>query len=121
VHGGYAGVSDDVLLGIPYARLLQAVRLASENAVDAARERYRTAAFVGWQLRAAVAGAFGGGSKTPSFGRYLRQLGLDQAPAPRANHARASANVGRVRAAFAAGRMRRSVTPPEPEKASSAR
>ena len=109
MHGGYAGVSDDDLLGIPYARLLQAVRLASESVVNAEREQYRQSAFVGWQVRSAVAGSLGGGGSTPPFGRYLRQLGLE-APTVTADRERARENVERVRAAFAAGRMKRSVT-----------
>ena len=103
---------DADLLRIPYARLLQAVRLASEAAADAARERYRHAAFVGWQLRSAVAGALGGRSGNLSFGKYLRQLGLDRDPVSaadvRAGRERASVNTTRVREAFRAGRMRKS-------------
>jgi len=121
VHGGYAGVPDEDLLRIPYARLLQAVRLASEHAVDTAKERYRQSAFIGWQVRTAVAGSLGGGGRMPSFGRYLRQLGLEQAPAASGSRDRARENVERVRAAFAAGRMRRSVNPSEVQKGPSAR
>jgi len=107
VHGGYAGVPDDDLLRVPYARLLQAVRLASEDAAEAARDRYRQSAFVGWQVRSAVVGALGGGGNPPAFGEYLRQLGFDKEPVVTTSRERVSENVNRVRSAFAGGRMRK--------------
>ena len=107
MHGGYAGSSDADLLRIPYARLLQAVRIASESAAEVERGRYRLAAFIGWQVRAAT-----GFGSTPAFGRYLHQLGLDREPITsegvRAGRERARANVERVREAFKLGRMRKS-------------
>jgi hypothetical protein len=75
-HGGYAGATDEELLHVPYANLLQALRLASEQAAESARDGWRRAAFVGWQLRSAVAGAFGGSTGSQPFGAYLRQIGL---------------------------------------------
>lgn len=71
-HGGYAGWSDDDLLDIPYARFLQATRVAAEAAGRENETAMKVAAFVGWQN----AGSFGALKKGTDFGRYLRSLGL---------------------------------------------
>lgn len=103
-------MSDDTLLDIPYARLVQAIRLAAERATQDARARLREAAFVGWQVRTALVGTLGGG-RGASFREYLEQLGLDddsiEARQQRAPRARALANADKVREAFRAGRMKR--------------
>jgi hypothetical protein len=105
-HGGYAGVSDEELLSIPYARLLQAVRLASESATRAERTEYQRAAFVGWQLRSLVIGMFGDHKRPTPFGTYLRELGLADPASPgtsrgmRSELARAKETEERLRRAF---------------------
>lgn len=75
-HGGYAGVSDSELLRIPYARLLQELRLAGEARASEERELWRRSAFVGWQVTSAVRGMMGG--KTPSFDTWLRMFNLHE-------------------------------------------
>ena len=101
-HGGHAGASDEALLAIPYARFMQELRLAGEAVVESARERMREAAFIGWQVQ----GAFGG-KGLPTFGRYLRMLGLHAPDELLPDAKRAKSNADRVREAFRQHGVRR--------------
>ena len=55
---------------MPYARLLQEARIASETQMTTYRNEWIQSAFVGWQ----VVGALGG--KTGSFQKYMKKLGI---------------------------------------------
>lgn len=108
-HGGYAGWSDDALLDIPWLRFDQAARLASEAVEDLRMGDMRVAAFIGWQVGNSVSMS---GKRPPSFGQYLKRLGLQERPRLsraqiRAERARGAANVERARAAFAEGGARK--------------
>ena len=70
--GGYAGWTDEQLLGIPYARLMQAARVASEQVEAQHKDEWRRTAFVAWH---ALAGGLAGGS-IPSIEEYLDAMGL---------------------------------------------
>lgn len=102
-HGGYAGWSDDALLDMPYARFVQASRVAGEAAARAAKGEMQVAAFIGWQMAA----SWGSLKKGTSFEKYMRMLGMrDETPsmtkeAREAEIERARANAERVRLAFA--------------------
>lgn len=54
---------------MPYARFVQALRVASDSETSAQRDRMVQAAFIGWQVRSATA-------KTPRFKVYLKRMGL---------------------------------------------
>ena len=72
MHGGYGGWSDSDFLAMPYARLVQELRLTAEAFQDANRNAWIQSAFVGWQVMAAQ------GGKVPPFEKYLRKIGLQQ-------------------------------------------
>jgi len=86
---------------MPYAMLVQAMRVAAECDADDRRERLRECAFIGWQVAQVLA------QQPVSFGDYLRRLGLDyereelsrMTPEQRAaEHDRSIANAERVMA-----------------------
>jgi len=64
------GWSDEQLLRIPYARLLQEKRVIDETIAARQKEEWRQQAFVGWQVASAL------GGKVGPFDKYLRKLGL---------------------------------------------
>jgi hypothetical protein len=57
---------------MPYARFVQAARVATSEYKRVVEDQWRLAAFVGWQ-GAASAGALKQGT---TFDKYLRELGL---------------------------------------------
>lgn len=99
VHGGYQGVTDDALLAMPYARLLQEIRLAGEAKAAEERAEWRRSAFIGWQTTSAIRGAFG--AKTPPLAAWMRQFGLgEDASITRAERERDIAKSKRIAARF---------------------
>lgn len=68
-------MSDEALLAIPYARLVQAIRLAGEAAQSQTQDEWRRAAFVGWQQAVTIRASFGD-KRPPGFSTWLRQFGL---------------------------------------------
>ncbi len=105
-HGGYAGWSDNQLLDMPYARLLQAAEVAIDEMSRVERNQLVNAAFVGYQM-AASQGALKSGM---SFSKYLASLGLADKPAEgtltREREA-AAATAARVAELFNAGPVRK--------------
>lgn len=59
-----------MLADIPYARLVQDVRLASEDLQREHRGQWVQSAFIGYQLAGSM------GAKVGSFDKYLRKLGI---------------------------------------------
>lgn len=101
---GWAGATDDNLLNLPYLRLMQEIRLASERELDQQRSTLQNAAFIGWQIRDVVLSALGAKQK-PAFAQYLTSMGLSDKPAKRtasglAPKGTGSKNAARVRDAF---------------------
>lgn len=58
---------------MPYARLMQELRLTSELYEQAMRQEWVQSAFVGWQVMGSS------GAKVPAFDKYLKKLGLGPA------------------------------------------
>lgn len=87
-----------MLLSMPYARFVQATRVAAAERARADQEAWRLAAFIGWQ----AAGASGALKSGTSFDKYLRDLGLGQ-PERLRPKGTAEAAAERVRAAFKRG------------------
>jgi hypothetical protein len=96
-----------VLLNLPYLRLMQEVRLASDRELAEQRAALQNAAFVGWQIRDVVMSAMGA-KQRPQFTQYLSSLGLADGMQKRTATALApkgagAANANRVREAFKRG------------------
>lgn len=86
---------------MPYARFVQAARIAGEAGAAARKEARRATAIVSWHV---MAFSMGGG-QAPSLGDYLDALGLgttDPVPPPTAAETRAEADAifEAARAAF---------------------
>jgi hypothetical protein len=100
-----------VLLNLPYLRLMQEVRLASERELAEQRAALQNAAFIGWQVRDIVMSAMGAKTR-PQFTQYLTSLGLSEGKQRRKTTALAprgtgSANANKVREAFKRGGARK--------------
>lgn len=100
-----------MLLNLPYLRLQQEIRLASERELASQRTELQHAAFVGWQLRDVVMTALGAKRK-PTFQQYLQSLGLGDKPRSKATalaeKGAGTKNAARVREAFRRGAVRKS-------------
>lgn len=59
------------MLCIPYARFVQAVRVAAEERQQQSQAELLNAGFIGWQVAGSI-----GGRKVGSFKRYATNLGL---------------------------------------------
>lgn len=59
------------MLGLPYARFTQELRLAADAAREADRSEWTRTAFIAWNTRASFAGKSAG-----TFKRFLKDLGL---------------------------------------------
>lgn len=71
--------------------------MASADIARERSDRWRVAAFIGWQASAAS----GSLKKGMTFGKYLREMGLQDDTKPVAgSSARGKANAARVREAF---------------------
>ena len=70
--GGFAGWSDEQFLLMPYARLVQATRVAIDEAQRSTKNDLVNAAFIGYQF-AASQGALKSGM---NFQKYLEGMGL---------------------------------------------
>jgi len=75
-HGGFNGWSDDQLLDLPYARLLQAAEVAIDEMQRQQKSELVNAAFIGYQF-AASQGAL---KPSTTFEKYLQSLGLADKP-----------------------------------------
>ena len=100
-----------MLLNLPYLRLMQEVRLASERELAEQRNALQNAAFIGWQVRDIVMSAMGAKTR-PQFTQYLSSLGLSDTKVSRKATALApkgtgSRNADRVRDAFKRGGVRK--------------
>jgi hypothetical protein len=87
---------------MPYARLIQATRVAAHYAERAAFDDLTTAAFIGYQF-AATNGAL---KKNMTFSAYLKALGLSKTPRGdtiATEKERAKEMAARVAAAFNSG------------------
>ena len=106
VHGGYHGWTDQQILAMPYARLIQATRVATHFYERAAKDALINSAFVGYQF-AASQGAL---KPSTTFEKYLAGMGLADKPKGstlRSEKERAKETAARVAELFNQGPVRK--------------
>lgn len=67
------GWTDQQILDLPYARLMELAEVTSRKLVEEQRQRHRELAFLGWQFHASQPGV-----KPMRLGEWLEMLGLNE-------------------------------------------